>query len=382
MSCETNANKIGNALAAAGITRNAAKSAYARAATARRLGTMAGAAAIGAAVAASAAVAIGPAYVKAAKQNAQTAQKVGEKVAATAKKAGQPYVDTAKQNAQTAKKVATAATDAAQKAGQKITAATEQAQTTTARAAPVAAAALKGINTVERSNIMNAVTVTASFASRGGLNRLQNTAALVGQASGAAVNPLADMSRKSLASSVVQNKRVLLFFNKKTSVQVWNSSAGKLLNRPDRILPAKNIVSEKSAMLKVGGVSWHRGTITFRTPAGQKRTLTHIQSLGYPAVHYYFNRPLSDKETAGLITRQKGYRPHRMNGFLGQVSPTESLSPGWAETKHRVIKLAALSGEKVTSGDTPRISPGQVRDTARTVKQSVKTAKQILRGNN
>ena len=419
MSCETNANKVSSALGSGGVTRTAAKTAYARATSMRRLAAAGLVVGVASAVAmhpsqtkragqeiAGAAKQVGQKYVNTAKTMAQTGQDAGQAVAGAAKQVGQKYVNTAKTMAQTGQDAGQAVAGAAKQVGQKyVNTAKTMAQTgqdagqavagaakqvgqkavagaTDGTPGKVAASTIKAINTVERSNAPRGFATGFNIATLGSFSRVRGISNTLAKTTATVVNPLADKSRTSLAASVVQKKRVLLFFNKKTAVQVWNSSAGKLLNRPDHIMPAKNIIAEKSAMLKINGISWHRGTITFRTPGGQKRTMTHIQSLSFPAQHYYFNRPLSDKETAGLLTGQSGYRPEKMKGYLGQVSDIESLSPGWAHAKHQLLKLSAISGRDTTpKRNTPRVSTGEFKDTARAVKQSVRTAKQIFRRN-
>ena len=47
--------------------------------------------------------------------------------------------------------------------------------------------------------------------------------------------------------------------------------------------------------------SWHRGTTVVKTGRGE-RTVTHLQRLSLPAVHYYFNRRLSDQEVVGIVS--------------------------------------------------------------------------------
>ena len=159
----------------------------------------------------------------------------------------------------------------------------------------------------------------------------------VQQGTGQVGNAVTSLSRKSLAASVVQEKPVLYFFKKKTTVQLWNSSLTPLLNRQDRLGPAGSVRSSKGALLTVNGVAWHQGT-TVVNHAGDQRTITHLQSLSYPAAHYYFDRPLSVRETAGIVSGQPGFNPERMTGYVGQVTSTESLALGWAKAKHGLIK--------------------------------------------
>ena len=369
MSCETNANKVSNALRSGGVTRTAAKTAYARATSMRRL------AAAGLVVGVASAVAMHPSQTK----------RAGQEIAGAAKAVGRKYVDTAQQNMATAQKAADTVKDTAKKAGETMRDLNDRQQDKLAavahKAAPVTGRILTTATTIERSGLPRSALAVGAVALNVPLSKINRMTVLAGKTTAALVNPAADLSRQSLAGSVVQKRRVLFFFNKKTTVQVWNSSAGKLLNRPDRLVSGKNILAEKSAMLKINGTSWHRGTVTFRAPDGQKRTLTHLQSLNLPAQHYYFNRPLSDKETAGLLTHQPGFRADRMDGYLGQVSPAESLSPGWAETKHRLIKTAALNpAASPPRRDTTRVTFRDVKDAASTAKNTVRAAKSIFTG--
>ncbi|MCP4362720.1 MAG: hypothetical protein GY796_32345, partial [Chloroflexi bacterium] len=80
--------------------------------------------------------------------------------------------------------------------------------------------------------------------------------------------------------------------------------------------------------------AWHRGTTVVKTPQGQ-RTITHLQSLRLPTQRYYFDRKLSNEEVAGVITGRE--KASRMKGYVGEIHPTESLTPGWGAAKKAMI---------------------------------------------
>ena len=81
-----------------------------------------------------------------------------------------------------------------------------------------------------------------------------------------------------------------------------------------------------------------RGTVTFDVDQN-KRTITHLQSLSYPAEHYYFDRRLSNQQAVALAGGQS--KPETIPGFIGRISKTEMLCPAWAGTKKALI-LAQL----------------------------------------
>ncbi len=103
-------------------------------------------------------------------------------------------------------------------------------------------------------------------------------------------------------------------------------------------------------MLEIGGArgrdkkTWHLGSSVVNTPAGQ-RTITLLQCLSLPQTHYYFNRLLSEQEAVGIVAGQKGFEPKYREGYVGQISEIESLSPVWANTKRAMIKSHIFWGE-------------------------------------
>lgn len=146
------------------------------------------------------------------------------------------------------------------------------------------------------------------------------------------------LSKTEETGQVVQEKRTLFFFKSRTPVTLWKSSLTPLLNRGDALgtsrLTGQHIRSSEGVMFQSNGKTWHRGTTVLKMPEGE-RTVTHLRSLTLPSHSYYFNRPLSDEQTVGLATGKA--KAEEVTGFVGQVSPTEGLAPGWAETKRSLI---------------------------------------------
>jgi hypothetical protein len=91
----------------------------------------------------------------------------------------------------------------------------------------------------------------------------------------------------------------------------------------------------RGLMFATGGQTWHQGTTVVKLPAG-KRTITHLQSLSLPAHHYYFSRPLTREQAVGLASGR--FEPIDLPGFVGQVSPVESLCPALAQSKQLLLK--------------------------------------------
>jgi hypothetical protein len=156
------------------------------------------------------------------------------------------------------------------------------------------------------------------------------------------------MSRTELARTVTQGKRTLLFFKSQEAVDVWKSSLTEALNRADLLgtphLTGRGVVASDGIMFEARGTTWHRGTSVVETPSGM-RTITHLRNLSLPATHYYFDRRLSDEQAVGIATRQKGFEPEKMPGYVGQVGLTEGLCPAWASTKHAMIKSVLYWGQ-------------------------------------
>jgi len=161
-------------------------------------------------------------------------------------------------------------------------------------------------------------------------------------ASGAVGSGLAELSRQKAAGQVVVEKRALVFFKAKTPVTVWRSALTPLLNSRER-LGRPTLTRNEGVMFRWGQQSWHRGTISFETPQGE-RTITHLQTLSTPARHYYFDRPLTDTQAVDLAAGAR--RPERLPGFAGQISRTESLAPAWAGVKHSIILARLHWGDK------------------------------------
>ncbi len=62
----------------------------------------------------------------------------------------------------------------------------------------------------------------------------------------------------------------------------------------------------------------------------------------FPSTHYYFNRPLKERETAGIILGHRDFEAKHIKGFAGQVSELGSLQPGVARMKHAMIQSSLL----------------------------------------
>lgn len=112
-----------------------------------------------------------------------------------------------------------------------------------------------------------------------------------------------------------------------------------LLNRGDRLVSGRNVVSSDGSLVQTGrGNLWHRGTTVLKTGQGEQ-TVTHLRSLALPPASHYFNRSLSDAETAELVTGQA--KAHKLPGYIGTIGEMEQLSPGWAQAKRAMILTRA-----------------------------------------
>jgi hypothetical protein len=155
-----------------------------------------------------------------------------------------------------------------------------------------------------------------------------------------AASTVAGLSLKEKTRELVQERRSGLFFKSKVKVAFAKSRLTGLLNRLDLSgshLLGQNIVSSEGDLVTARGKAWHRGAVVFKTPQGE-RTMTHLQSMTLPATHYYFDRALTDEETAGIVSDQKGFKPQKMAGYIGEVNAMEGLAPAWAQTKHAMIR--------------------------------------------
>lgn len=153
---------------------------------------------------------------------------------------------------------------------------------------------------------------------------------------GAVGSGLGALSKSGQAGTVMQEKRKLFFFSSKVPVSLWKSKLTPLINKRDVLaVSGKNIVSSRGVMFETGGKTWHQGTTVVKV-GGQKRTISHLQSLNVPASHYYFDRPVSNQNTVGIAAGT--IWPAQVPGFVGQVSRADSLVPGWAGVKHALIK--------------------------------------------
>ena len=151
-----------------------------------------------------------------------------------------------------------------------------------------------------------------------------------------------DTSRTSLAATVVQQQQAFGYFRKQEAVNLWHSRMTPKLNRADLPNVGEKVLSSTGVVLKneATGTSWHSGSLKVEMPDGQTRTMSHLQSLSIPSRHYYFDRKLSREELAGIVTGQGGRKLSRaedMSGYIGQVGPVDSLTPG-GKVKHTLLK--------------------------------------------
>jgi hypothetical protein len=155
-----------------------------------------------------------------------------------------------------------------------------------------------------------------------------------------AASAVAGLSLKEKTHALTQERRSGLFFKSKVKVEFSKSRLTGLLNRLDLAgshLLGQNIVSSEGELVSARGKAWHRGTVVFKTLSGE-RTMTHLQSISLPATHYYFDRALTDEETAGIVSGQKGFKPQQMAGYVGEINAMEGLAPAWARTKRAMIR--------------------------------------------
>jgi hypothetical protein len=108
-----------------------------------------------------------------------------------------------------------------------------------------------------------------------------------------------------------------------------------LLNRGDRLVSGRNVVSSEGSLVQTGrGNLWHQGTTVMKTAQGE-RTVTHLRSLALPPTSHYFDRSLSEAETAEIVSGQG--QAHKLPGYVGTVGGMEQLSPAWAQAKRAMI---------------------------------------------
>ena len=118
-------------------------------------------------------------------------------------------------------------------------------------------------------------------------------------------------------------------------VQFSQTRLTSLLNWGDRMLSRRNVVSSDGSLVRTGqGQLWHRGTTVVQTGTG-RQTITHLRSLVLPPTSHYFDRTLSEAETAEVVTGQ--VKAHKLAGYVGTIDSMEQLAPGWAQTKRAMI---------------------------------------------
>jgi len=246
---------------------------------------------------------------------------------------------------------------ASQPARQKVANAAAQLDSTLDRlgskaAAPVAGAVLRTVDRadsiVSRAGGRRVAALAAGYVlGRSALWQAGGVVRAISRISGLVGSGVGRASKTDQVGSVVREKRVLFFFKSKKAVTLWKSGLTNTLNKLDLLSShrlGKGVRSSDGVLFETGGTTWHRGTSVVDTPRGE-RTITHLQSLSIPAAHYYFDRPISDEQAVGIATGQKGYDPRKIPGYVGQVSATESLCPGWAGTKRAMIMTQLYYGK-------------------------------------
>lgn len=176
---------------------------------------------------------------------------------------------------------------------------------------------------------------------------LTGAAKLGSLASAGAGKAVARLSRVR-AEGVSGGMSEAFFFKSNTPARFWPSRLTPWFNSGDIGLTG-HVLASQGKMVEVDGRAWHYGHTVLGTRQGE-RAIVHLQSLSWPRQHLYFNRPLSNQELVGVIAGQKGFDPKRLEGYAGQVSATESLSPALAQAKRALIRTHLLWGEPQTGG--------------------------------
>ena len=124
---------------------------------------------------------------------------------------------------------------------------------------------------------------------------------------------------------IIQDKDRLGFEKKPQSVALHNSSLTPWLNRANRLAVGEKVLWDSGVTLKGKKEAWHRGTTVVDLPdGGGRRTISHMQTLNFPARHYFFNRGLSHAETAQIAWGH--IKPQAVSGFVGESTPGDSLA--------------------------------------------------------
>jgi hypothetical protein len=170
------------------------------------------------------------------------------------------------------------------------------------------------------------------------LKKARTAVTLAGAASAIAVNAL---TAAGIGGSRTNVRKLQLTKGNKTLAEVeFSRSAGltAFLNKADLIgshRRGENVVSSQGDVVKPKGRnSWHRGTSVVKTPQG-RRTITHLQSLKVPPQHLYFERALSDREVAGIVSGVD--KPQHLKGYVGEIHEFEGLTPVWGSLKRGMI---------------------------------------------
>jgi hypothetical protein len=133
------------------------------------------------------------------------------------------------------------------------------------------------------------------------------------------------------------------YFGGRTIVHSWESRLTRFLNAAD-VPPGLTVLSSAGRMVEHRNKAWHLGSTVVRSSAGE-RAITHLQSMTAPAQHYYFNRALSDQETAGIIAGHDAFSPKMLPGYAGGIGEVEALLPGAARFKRGLIRNHLFWGD-------------------------------------
>ncbi|GAB4437472.1 MAG: hypothetical protein Kow0031_19270 [Anaerolineae bacterium] len=134
------------------------------------------------------------------------------------------------------------------------------------------------------------------------------------------------------------------YFGGRVVVRSWESRLTRYLNAAD-VPPGLTVLSSAGRMMEHRNKAWHVGSTVVRSSAGE-RAITHLQSMTAPAQHYYFNRALSDQETAGIIAGHDAFNPKTLPGYAGEIGEVEALLPGAARLKRGLIRNHLFWGDQ------------------------------------
>ncbi|MEM7032536.1 MAG: hypothetical protein AAF629_23485 [Chloroflexota bacterium] len=170
---------------------------------------------------------------------------------------------------------------------------------------------------------------------------------MIGRMTGIVGTIQGEFSRQGKADSVTLDRKVFGVKVGQQIVPIWRSSLTPFLNRSNQFGVGEKVKSSKGVLVKGQGVTWHCGTTTADLPdGGGERTVTQVRSLSYPSSHYFFNRSLTNQETAELVTGQT--KANTLSGYVGEIAPTESVVPAIVSIKRHYYQSKIYAGEDST----------------------------------